>query len=99
MGLKDLKAVSLRGSKSGAYPGESMAKISSALLAVILGCFQVQRDHTIALPGVFHCAFVGGFDPEVMAAAIQARRSFDGLSSNIDTLVPINAFDFKARKP
>jgi len=89
MGLKDLKAVSLRGSKSGAYPGESVAKISSALLAVILRCFQVQRDHTIALHGVLDCTFVGGFDPEVIAAAIQTRRPFDGLSPNIDTLVPL----------
>lgn len=43
-------------------------------------------------------AFVGGLNPEVIAAAIQTRRPFDGLSPNIDTLVPINAFDFKARK-
>ena len=72
-----------------------MAKISVALLAVILGRFKVQCHHLITLAGVFYGPCIGSLYSQAISATVQASGPLRGASPDVDIFLSIDTFDFK----
>jgi hypothetical protein len=93
MGLKDVPAIRISGAQARADPHKSVANVTIAGGAVILGYVQVHNHQPIALAGLLERALVARLDPNRLVSAIQARWALSRAGPDMYISLMLHAFD------